>query len=118
MHLQSAGTIPGPVGVVLRARLATAKVSAAKLQAALDAADADGRLRDQFAYHAAHTGRWSSRGVQLQNLPRPDRRLKDLGTLAGAAPDPALFRQLLPAGVDLATGVSALIRLCLRAAPG
>jgi DNA polymerase len=117
-HLRSDETIPGPAQVVLRARLATAKVSAAKLQAALDAADADGRLRHQFAYHAAHTGRWSSRGVQLQNLPRPDRRLKDLRALAGAAPDPALFRQLLPAGVDLATAVSALVRLCLRAAPG
>ena len=28
----------------------------------------DGRLRGQFNYYGAHTGRWSSVGVQLQNL--------------------------------------------------
>lgn len=30
-----------------------------------------GLLRDQLAYHAAHTGRWGGRGAQIQNLPRP-----------------------------------------------
>ncbi len=37
----------------------------------------DGRLRGLFSYYGAHTGRWTSTGVQLQNLPRgvikPDR---------------------------------------------
>ena len=32
----------------------------------------DGRLRDQFVYHGAHTARWSGRGVQLQNLYKSD----------------------------------------------
>lgn len=31
----------------------------------------DGRLRGMFQYHAAGPGRWSSTGVQLQNLMRP-----------------------------------------------
>lgn len=31
---------------------------------------ADGRLRGEFVGHGAHTGRWSSRGVQLQNFAR------------------------------------------------
>jgi DNA polymerase len=39
-----------------------------KLQSILDRVSPDGRLRDQFMYHGAHTGRWSGRGVQLQNL--------------------------------------------------
>lgn len=39
-----------------------------KLQAILDRVSTDGYLRDQFLYHGAHTGRWSGRGVQLQNL--------------------------------------------------
>ena len=30
----------------------------------------DGRLRGLFSYYGAHTGRWTSTGVQLQNLPR------------------------------------------------
>jgi len=36
----------------------------------------DGRLRHQFTYHGAHTGRWSSHGVQLQNLARPSKAVK------------------------------------------
>ena len=39
-----------------------------KLQSILDRVSDDQRLRDQFLYHGAHTGRWSGRGVQLQNL--------------------------------------------------
>jgi DNA polymerase bacteriophage-type len=39
-----------------------------KFQSILDRVGPDGRLRDQFVYHGAHTARWSGRGVQLQNL--------------------------------------------------
>lgn len=39
-----------------------------KLQSILDRVSPDGYLRDQFLYYGAHTGRWSGRGVQLQNL--------------------------------------------------
>jgi DNA polymerase len=49
-----------------------------KLETILDRVGADGRLRDQFVYHGAHTGRWSGRGVQLQNLFKPT---KDVSTL-------------------------------------
>ena len=34
--------------------------------------DADNRLRGSLRFHAAHTGRWSGRGYQPQNLKRPD----------------------------------------------
>ena len=43
-----------------------------KLEAILDRMGIDKRLRDQFVYHGAHTGRWAGRGVQLQNLFKPD----------------------------------------------
>jgi DNA polymerase len=46
-----------------------------KLQKIEDMVGADGRLRDQFIYHGAHTGRWAGRGVQLQNLYKPDREV-------------------------------------------
>ncbi len=42
-----------------------------KLETILERVGSDGRLRDQFVYHGAHTGRWSGRGVQLQNLFKP-----------------------------------------------
>ena len=46
-----------------------------KLESILDRMGVDKRLRDQFIYHGAHTGRWAGRGVQLQNLFKPDRNV-------------------------------------------
>lgn len=48
-----------------------AKSSTAKLNAMLARADADGRVRHSIVFRAAGTGRYASRGVQIQNLPRP-----------------------------------------------
>lgn len=56
----------------LRAQIAL--TSAKKYQAVLNGANSDGRLRGQFKFYGAHTGRWSGRGVQLQNLPRAELR--------------------------------------------
>jgi DNA polymerase len=42
-----------------------------KYPAMLNAMCKDGRLRGMFLYHAADTGRWSSKIVQLHNLYRP-----------------------------------------------
>jgi DNA polymerase bacteriophage-type len=39
-----------------------------KYTAMLERASADGRIRGALRYHAASTGRWSSVGVQVQNL--------------------------------------------------
>lgn len=41
-----------------------------KYEVALRSVLPDGRVRGQFVYHGAHTGRWTSRGMQLHNLPR------------------------------------------------
>jgi len=103
---------------VLQARLAVNRVTAGKLESALAACGPDGRLRDLLIYHKAHTGRWTGRGVQPHNLPRPHPALKDLGPLLDAAHDPDHFRKALPAGVGLADALSALVRPCFRAAPG
>lgn len=48
------------------------KSSLAKYEAAHNLATVDGLLREILAYHAAHTGRYGGRGVQVQNLSRPD----------------------------------------------
>jgi DNA polymerase len=66
-----AETIPANVRRVLEIRQEAAKSSTRKLQAILDCASADGRMRGTFQYHGAGTGRWSGRRFQPHNLPRP-----------------------------------------------
>lgn len=67
-------------------------LSASKKFSAIQAGVSDdGRLRGQFKFFGAHTGRWSGRGVQLQNLPRaevkyPEAALLDLQAGLGASP--------------------------------
>jgi DNA polymerase family A len=64
--------VPEVVDEVIQTRLLAAKTSVAKLTAMLSrASPADGRLRGALVYYGAATGRYSSTGVQLHNLPRP-----------------------------------------------
>jgi DNA polymerase bacteriophage-type len=60
----------GTLGTVARLRRELASTTAKKYQSALDRACHDDRVRGAFMYWGAHTGRWSGRGVQLQNLTR------------------------------------------------
>ena len=47
------------------------RTSVRKFQAIIDKTDPeDGRARDILMYHGASTGRWSGRGIQVQNFPR------------------------------------------------
>lgn len=55
---------------VLSVRLSAAKSSVKKFGAIVEGTSPDNRLRHQFKYYGAHTGRWSGRGVQPQNLTR------------------------------------------------
>lgn len=56
---------------VLRLRSAALRITGAKGERALDRTSPDGRARDVHTYHTAHTGRFSSAGIQTHNLPRP-----------------------------------------------
>lgn len=50
---------------------AIAVTGTAKYAKMLEEADpGDGRVRNAFIYEGAHTGRWTSEGVQVHNLPR------------------------------------------------
>ena len=51
-------------------RKQVSKSSTAKLDSLLLRTSSDGRLRQNYRYYGAHTGRWSGEGVQPQNLPR------------------------------------------------
>ena len=64
------GDLPDDVRRVLELRQELALVASKKFQAALSGVCRDGRLRGGFNFYGAHTGRWSGRGAQPQNLPR------------------------------------------------
>jgi DNA polymerase family A len=64
--------LPDKCRCALDIRAEAAKTSTAKLDAFINRTSADGRLRDSLVYRGAgRTGRWSGKGAQLQNLPRP-----------------------------------------------
>ena len=66
---------------ILEIRQAASKTSLAKYQTIQKAICKDGRLKGQFLYHGAITGRWSGKLMQPQNLPR--------NTFTGHLEDPA-----------------------------
>jgi DNA polymerase len=70
-QIVAADSCPDNCKVVLRIYSTYGMKAVAKLETLQDMACADGKLRGMFMYHGAATGRWSSLGVQLQNLFRP-----------------------------------------------
>lgn len=58
----------GECKTALQLRLSAAKSSLKKLPKILATTGNGGRLRDQYRFYGAHTGRWAGRGAQLQNL--------------------------------------------------
>lgn len=54
------------------------RVGSGKVDAMLQVIEADGRIRDQFVYWGAHTGRWSGRKIQPHNMPQSIQHLHTL----------------------------------------
>lgn len=77
-------------------RLEYGRSSIAKFQRALGAVSLDGRIRDYLVYHGASTGRWTSKIVQLQNLPRGGTIDPEVCIEAVKLQDPDLFTMLYP----------------------
>lgn len=69
--------LPKNVRRAIELRQEAAKTSVAKLGAFLNRTSVDGRLRGAFLFLAAGTGRWSSVGAQVHNLPRPRKAFGD-----------------------------------------
>lgn len=89
-----------------------------KFQSILDRISNDGRLKNQFVYHGAHTGRWSGRGVQLQNLYKPDKAAsKVAAAIIAAIRAETLVSGMFP-GLDVMTCIASTIRTSFCAAPG
>jgi DNA polymerase len=62
------GNWADPVDQVVKLRMSASSAGVKKLQAMIKRVNSDGRMRDQFVFYRAITGRFSSEGLQLQNL--------------------------------------------------
>lgn len=65
--------IPPHVADVLELRLENSKAAVSKFQAMLNKSDDDGCVRGLFVFHGAGPGRFTSYGLQVQNLVRESR---------------------------------------------
>jgi DNA polymerase len=115
--------LPPAVRRAIEIRQEAAKTSVSKLQAMLDRAQPDGRVRGANVYHAAGTGRFQSVGVNFNNMPRPRKSFEgvDPATLFDAirSEDPDVLRLLY--GDDLGRPlhlISDAIRGFIWSAPG
>jgi DNA polymerase len=105
---------------VLEIRLRMARASTRKLQRMVDMSDGyDNALRGQFQFcGAGRTGRWSGRGVQVQNLPRVPKGFSpdlfvDMAGRASVHKEEALLDAL--ASAPVLDCVSWSLRSCLKA---
>lgn len=69
-------TMDDDVVAVLKVRRDAGRAATAKFRAILQRVSADERLRWMYAYAKAHTLRWASYGVNIQNLFRPEKWIK------------------------------------------
>lgn len=77
--LLEADDVPPHVKQVLQVRKEAGKSSVSKLKKMLLARCEDGRCRGNFQFlGASSTGRWAGRGIQLQNMPRPTIKFKQV----------------------------------------
>lgn len=106
--------LPEYIREVLQIRAETGKTSVKKLLAMLANACRDGRARGQLLYHGAGTGRWSGKGIQPQNFPRPT--IPDVEDLI---PEVLVGNyEGLAARYHILEIVTSLLRSCFIAGPG
>ena len=72
-----AATFPPQVVQFLEYRKIVSRSSIAKFNAFQETVSPDGKIHGMMFYHGAHTGRWTSKLVQLQNFPRGKAKLHD-----------------------------------------
>jgi DNA polymerase len=81
---------------VMELRLDGAHAAVAKLRTMRAWRNGDGRARGVFRFHGASTGRWTSFGIQLQNLKRPLTKDMDQAIEAVSTGDLEHLRQRYP----------------------
>ncbi len=110
--------MPPAVLRVLRIRQMLAFGSVKKLYAMRAQTCADGRLRDQYVYHGAHTGLWNGRGVQPANLykgifSKPEQAARCLAVIATGSLDLVEIEY-----GDALEAVASCLRSMIAAPPG
>jgi len=70
--------LPPAARRAIELRALGAQAAVKKVHALLNRREADGRIRGSFIFHAAGTGRFSSRGAGIHNLKRPETAAEDL----------------------------------------
>ena len=98
----------GAIKEVLGLRLQGSQTSTAKYEKILDL-QSEGRLRNGLTYHGASTGRYASRGVNLQNLPRPTLEDSDIEVASA---------RIFGGGDGTMEELSSCIRAAIRAPEG
>lgn len=116
--------LPVELQCVIESRLVVTRAALSKVETALRQLSSDGRIRAQTQAHAAHTGRWGGRGMQPQNLKRPDESFDLKGAITAVEEkDLAKFSELC---IDKKSGammppyqlLGSLIRGIIVPAPG
>jgi DNA polymerase len=107
--------LPADARRVVELRLDGAHAAAAKLETMRAWRNTDGRARGTFRFHGASTGRWTSFGVQVQNMKRP--LVEDMGA-AIAAVSRRDLDQLRRQYAQPMSVVGDLARAMICAAPG
>jgi DNA polymerase len=113
------GELPAQARRVLEIRLLAGKSSVKKLEKFKLQACRDGRARGNLQYHGAQPGRWSGRGIQLQNVIRAgvekEGGFEEVAAALRELDDSEMLELLFGNPIDL---VSRMLRGCVIAAPG
>jgi DNA polymerase len=108
--------LPANVRAMIEQRLGVAHAAAAKPSKILDWLNPDDRARGTLIFHGAHTGRWSSKGIQIQNMKKPAKGTDLNAAIADVSSgDYQHLRQKYPQPISIVGDTS---RALLRAAPG
>ncbi len=103
---------------VVNAIIVANRDSSSSLRSLLLGIDDDGRVRGAFNYYGCHTGRFSSSGVQLHNLPRATLDATTASRLISVSSDYAAFCGQLPEGTSVDDAICGLRRACFVADVG
>jgi DNA polymerase len=112
----------GPIRDIVETRQQYANSSGTKLERMLASTSADGRARSCFLWHGSHTGRWSGRGFQPQNLPRSPKDLDVDATLTGllreAGPIEHKLLKFSRSELSIKARIVAVLRAMIKAPAG
>ena len=113
--------LPKPVRDLLDIKaMGVGSSSVSKFDALVNYTDDDGNLRDAYRHHGAvRTGRWTSQGVQIQNLPRGEKdQLKIIGDLRDVIRRKHVDGLYLTSGMRPMDALRSVIRSTLAAPKG